>query len=266
MTKTQKSKPDTLQHLESDVLSIWDLLFRICFGFRISIFEFFLSSCLRGPESMPQEQEIAKILLEKQAVTLNIEEPYTFASGIGSPIYCDNRRLIFFPHEWKVISQAFCQQVEPFKPDVIAGTASGAIAWAAWVAEALEVPMVYIRKASKGYGQQQLIEGGNVQGKTVVVVEDLVSTGGSSLNAVNACREAGANILALVAIFTYEFEDVAQKFHEAGSETRFLSNFTTLAQVAAEHRLIKQDQLAIIREWNQDPHGWGPKHGFPHKT
>jgi orotate phosphoribosyltransferase len=212
---------------------------------------------------MSQEYDIAKILLEQRAVTLNLAEPYTFASGIRSPIYCDNRRLIFFPHERKVISQAFRQQIELFTPDVIAGTASGAIAWAAWVAEALEIPMVYIRKASKGYGQQQPIEGGDVQGKTVVVVEDLVSTGGSSLNVVNACREARANVPALIAIFTYEFPEITQKLDEVRSEARFLSNFTTLTQVAAEHQWIKQDELAIIREWNKDPYGWGPKHGFP---
>lgn len=211
---------------------------------------------------MAQEHDIAKILLEKEAVTLNVEEPYTFVSGIRSPIYCDNRRLIFFPGERKIICQAFRQHIEPFMPDVIAGTATSAIPWAAWVAEKLEKPMVYIRKASKGYGRGQLIEGGNIQGKTVVVLEDLVSTGGSSLNAANACREARANVLAMVAIFTYEFANVVQKFQEARCEIKFLTNFTTLTRVAAEYQFIDKDQLALIQEWNKDPQGWGLKNGF----
>lgn len=212
---------------------------------------------------MRNAQEIARILLEKQAVTLNVAEPYTFASGIRSPIYCDNRCMIFFPRERNLIAETFAEQIAPFNPDVIAGTASGAIAWAAWAAEKLQTPMIYIRKASKGYGRQQLIEGGDIAGKTVVVVEDLVSTGGSSLSAVNACRDAGAEVLAMIAIFTYEFPDVVRKFNEIGCQLRFLSNFSILIQVAADNRFIAQDQIAMIREWNQDPHVWGPKHGFP---
>ena len=212
---------------------------------------------------MLQEREIAKILLETKAVTLNVEEPYTYVSGIRSPIYCDNRRLIFFSGERKIICQAFRKHIEPFMPDVIAGTATSAIPWAAWVAEKLEKPMVYIRKTSKGYGKEQLIEGGDIRGETVVVIEDLVSTGGSSLNAVNACRETGANVLAMVAIFTYEFAHVIQKFQEANCDVKFLTNFSTLTEVAAEHQFIDKEQLALIQEWNKDPQGWGPKHGFP---
>ena len=212
---------------------------------------------------MNQEREIATILLEKKAVTLNIEEPYTYVSGIRSPIYCDNRRLTFFPRERKTICQAFYQQIHALQPDVIAGTASSAISWAAWVAEKLEKPMVYIRKAAKGYGKQQRIEGGDIQGKAVVVIEDLVSTGGSSLNAVHACREAGADVLGMAAIFTYEFANAVQQFQEANCNILFLTNFTTLTQVAAEHEFIDRDKLALIQEWNKDPKNWGPKYGFP---
>ena len=212
---------------------------------------------------MADNRQIAHILLEKQAVTLNAKEPYTYVSGIRSPIYCDNRRLIFFPKEREMIAQAFVRQIAPFTPDVVAGTASGAIAWAAWVAEKLEIPMVYIRKASKGYGRQKLIEGGDIRGKTVVVVEDLVSMGSSSLNAVNACRDAEANVVAMVAIFTYQFADVVRRFQELNCQLRFLSDFTTLIQVAAEHQYITVEQVAMIQEWSQDPHNWGPRHGFP---
>ncbi len=215
---------------------------------------------------MTHAQTIAQILLDRQAVTLNADEPYTYASGIRSPIYCDNRKMIFFPRERNNIAEAFAEQIQPFNPDIIAGTASGAIAWAAWAAEKLDKPMVYIRKALKDYGRQQLIEGGDVAGKTVVVVEDLVSTGGSSLSAVKACQDAGATVLAMVAIFTYEFVDVAAKFDEIGCERRFLSNFTTLTQIAADAELINQKQLTLIQEWNHDPYQWGPKHGFPNRA
>ena len=215
---------------------------------------------------MIQEQDIAKILLEKQAVTLNAAEPYTYASGIRSPIYCDNRRLTFFPDARKTIIQAFVERVQSFNADVIAGTASSAISWAAWVADRLDLPMVYIRKAAKGYGKQQLIEGGDISGKRVVVIEDLVSTGGSSLNAVQACRDAGAEVLAMTAIFTYEFDQARHQFEEAACEAAFLSNFSALTQVAADQSFIKTEQLSLIQEWNRDPQNWGPKHGFPNRA
>jgi orotate phosphoribosyltransferase len=215
---------------------------------------------------MMHKKNIAKILLEKQAVTLNATEPYTYASGIRIPIYCDNRRLTFFPNARKTIIQAFVERVQPFEAEVIAGTASSAISWAAWVAGELELPMVYIRKAAKGYGKQQLIEGGDIEGKRVVVIEDLVSTGGSSLNAVQACREAGAEVLAMAAIFTYEFDQARQQFEEAVCQAIFLSNFSALTQVAADQRVIEADQLSLIQEWNRDPQNWGPKYGFPNRA
>jgi orotate phosphoribosyltransferase len=195
-------------------------------------------------------------------VTLNAEEPYTYVSGIRSPIYCDNRRLTFFPQARKTICQAFYQQISPLNPDVIAGTASAAISWTAWVAAKLEKPMVYIRKATKGYGKQQLIEGGDIQGKTIVVIEDLVSTGGSSLNAVNACQKAGARVLGMTAIFTYEFANTVKKFHEMNCNVTFLTNFTTLLQVAVEQSYIAPDKLTLIQDWIQDPQHWGSRKGF----
>ena len=212
------------------------------------------------------KHDIAKILLEKHAVTLNMKEPYTYVSGIRSPIYCDNRRLTFFPSARKIVCKAFVERVRQYDPEVIAGTANSAISWAAWIAAALDKPMVYIRKTAKGHGKQKLIEGGDVQGKTVVVIEDLVSTGGSSLNAVQACREAGAEVLAMTAIFTYEFDKARQAFSDADCEVSFLSTFSALTQVAAEQRFIKAEQLNLIQEWNQDPQNWGPRHGFPNQA
>jgi len=171
------------------------------------------------------KEEIANILLEKKAVTLNVDEPYTYVSGIRSPIYCDNRLLMFYPEERKQICREFIDIVKDLDFDVVAGTASSAICWAAWVAADIGKPMTYIRKAGKGYGTDRLIEGGPISGKKVVVIEDLVSTGGSSANAVQACLDAGAEVVAMVAIFTYEMEKAAQKFEEIGCTTLFLTDF-----------------------------------------
>ena len=209
------------------------------------------------------KKEIAKILLEKKAITLNLKEPYTFVSGARSPIYCDNRLLTFYPDERKIICKAFNKIIEELDPEIIAGTASSAIAWAAWIAQKLKKPMVYVRKKEKEHGKQNLIEGGNIKGKKVVVVEDLVSTGGSSMNAVESCREAGADVIAMVAVFTYEFEKSKKLFEEKNCNTIFLTDFTTLTNVAAENNFIDKENLEIVQEWSKDPIGWGPKHGFP---
>ncbi len=209
-----------------------------------------------------ESEAIAKILLEKKAVTLNIEEPYTYVSGIRSPIYCDNRLLTFYPEERTIICKAFNKIVGELDLDVIAGTASSAIAWAAWVAEKNKKPMVYIRKKSKEYGQENLIEGGDIHGKRVLVIEDLVSTGGSSMNAVEACRAAGGDVIAMAAIFTYEFEKAKTKFSEGNCKSIFLTNFSTLTKVAAENNFIEKKDMEKIMGWNKDPSGWGPKHGF----
>ncbi len=177
-------------------------------------------------QEMPQrERKIAQILLEKEAVTINADEPYTYVSGLRSPIYCDNRRLTFFPKERQVICHAFAELIRSFNPDVIAGTASSAISWATWVAALLNRPMIYIRKAAKGYGQHRLIEGGDIRGTSVVVIEDLVSTGGSSLNAVNACREAGANVLAMMAILLMDFRKPCKKISRRAMPYRHAYEF-----------------------------------------
>jgi len=210
-----------------------------------------------------EAEEIAKILLSEKAVTLNVKEPYTYVSGIRSPIYCDNRILTSSVSGRKVICNAFAKKIESLNPDVIAGTASSAISWAAWVAAKLEKPMVYIRKKGKDYGKEKLIEGGDIKGKKVVVVEDLVSTGGSSMNAVEACRNEGGEVLAMAAIFTYEFEKAKKKFEEGDCNVFFLTNFSTLVKVAAENNYIEQENLELVKAWNQNPAEWGPEHGFP---
>lgn len=208
-------------------------------------------------------EKIAEILLKRKAVTLDAKEPYTFVSGIRSPIYCDNRLLTSYPKDRKEICKAFIEKVKEMDAEVIAGTASSAISWAAWIAAKLDKPMVYIRKKGKDYGKEQLIEGGDINGKKVVVIEDLVSTGGSSMNAVQSCRDAGGEVVAMVAIFTYEFEKAESKFEEGRCKTVFLTDFSTLVEVAAEKGYIEEEHLKLVKEWNSDPSGWGPKHGFP---
>jgi orotate phosphoribosyltransferase len=209
------------------------------------------------------KERIAKILLDKKAVTLNVKDPFTYVSGIRSPIYCDNRTLIFSPAERKEVCKAFNRIIESLDYNIIAGTATSAIPWAAWIAEELEKPMVYIRKKEKGYGKEKLIEGGDIAGKKVVVIEDLVSTGGSSLNAVQACKDAGADVVAMVAIFTYEFEAAKKMFTDASCKTFFLTDFSTLTTVATKNDFLDANSLSMVQEWNKDPSGWGPRNGFP---
>lgn len=208
------------------------------------------------------KKEVAKALLEKKAIKLNPKEPYTFVSGIRSPIYCDNRQMIAYASERSMIVDKFIEVLDGVEFDVVAGTATAGIPWAAFIADRLGKSMAYIRKASKGYGGDKLIEGADISGKKVIVVEDLVSTGGSSLSAVEACREAGAEVISMVAIFTYEFEKAKKKFEEGKCKAITLSDFSTLAQVAKEEGLLSEEELKIVLEWNKDPAAWGPKHGF----
>jgi orotate phosphoribosyltransferase len=207
-------------------------------------------------------KEVARILLEKGAVTLNVAEPYTYVSGIRSPIYVDNRRLAAFPIERKEVVDAFLYEVEDMDFDIVAGTATAGIQWAAWIAEELKRPMSYIRGTAKGHGKQKQIEGADMKGRSVLVIEDHVSTGGSSLRAVEACRAAGGQVIAMVAITTYDFKKAFDRFVEAKCETRYLARFGELVETATELGMLDEDSLKIVREWNKDPKGWGPKHGF----
>lgn len=214
-------------------------------------------------ENKEASSEVAGILLRTGAVRLNVKEPFTFVSGIRSPIYCDNRILISFPEERRIISRMFNNIVRKAGPDAVAGVASSAVPWASWVAEGLGLPMCYIRKKAKDYGKEEVIEGMDISGKRVVVIEDLVSTGGSSMNAVQACRDAGAEVLGLAAIFTYGFEKARELFRKNSCTTYFLTDFRTLIKNAAESRIIEKSMIDRVMEWSAEPSGWGPKYGFP---
>ena len=208
-------------------------------------------------------EEIARILLEKKAVTLNAKDPFTFVSGIRSPVYCDNRRMIAYPEEREQIVDAFINESKNYVFDIVAGTSTAGIPWASWISEELRKPMAYIRGAKKGHGAGNQIEGADVDGKKVLIIEDLISTGGSSFSAVKTVREGGGSCVAVVAIFTYDFKKAGKIFKEGDCELLTITNFSTLVNVAKKDGILTDRELALVLSWNKDPQNWGPKHGFP---
>lgn len=209
------------------------------------------------------EEAVAKILLKVKAVTLNAQKPYTYASGIKSPIYCDNRLLLSCPDERTKIVDYFIEVIKSnnIKADIIAGTATAGIAWAAWVADRLHKPMVYVRNRQKEHGKGNLIEGKVEAGKKALVIEDLISTGGSSLESVQALRAAGAQVDHCLAIFTYELDTSKQQFSDARCKLTTLSTFTTLIDVASQTKYITPKQKESILYWNKDPQNWATLQG-----
>ena len=213
---------------------------------------------------MGTESKVAELLLKAGAVILRPQKPFKFSSGILSPIYCDNRLLLSKPNERKLLRDLYVKKIkkEAIDVDVIAGIATASIPWAALVAEKLKKPMIYIRKEAKDHGRENLIEGGLEPGQKVLVIEDLVSTGGTSLASVAAARKEGAVVEKCLAIFTYEL-DIAQKgFEEAKCQLLTLSNFSTLIKVAAKKGYIQKEEIALLKEWNKNPAEWGKKMGF----
>lgn len=209
--------------------------------------------------------EIAKILLDTKAVTLNAKEPYTYSSGIRSPIYCDNRSLAGFIEERKKVVDGFIDMMKELEFDVIGGTSTAGIQWAAWIADRLDKPMCYIRGSAKKHGKGKQIEGASIEGKKVIVIEDLISTGGSSFEAVNAVRENGGEVYEVAAIFTYGFKKAKTLFRDGNCNVHTLTNFDNLVHVAEKNGFITEEELGIAKEWNDNPSEWGPKHGFPNK-
>ncbi|MGU3469901.1 orotate phosphoribosyltransferase [Paenibacillus sp. D51F] len=208
-------------------------------------------------ESLPRE--IAAKLLEIGAVALRPEEPFTWTSGLKSPIYCDNRLTMSYPEIRELIAEGFAAVIRQNYPDAdaIAGTATAGIPHAAWVAQKLNLPMSYIRDKAKGHGKQNLIEGRIAEGQKVVVIEDLISTGGSSLKAAQAVREAGAEVLAVLAIFTYQFKQASDAFAEASVPLETLSSYSALIDVAAERGVVQSGQIDSLKAWREDPQGYG---------
>ena len=204
---------------------------------------------------------LAMHLLQIKAVKLSPSEPFTWASGLHSPIYCDNRVTLSYPMVRTFIRQQFVEKVMQHygKPDVIAGVATGGIAQGALVAQELGLPFAYVRSEKKSHGMQNQIEGVVEPGQSVVVIEDLVSTGKSSLLAVDALREAGAIVKGMVAIFTYQLPVAAENFQTKECPLHTLTNYETLIYKAIEEKYISEEDQASLLEWRKDPQAWSDK-------
>ncbi|MEC0090143.1 orotate phosphoribosyltransferase [Paenibacillus macquariensis] len=202
---------------------------------------------------------IASYLLQIEAVALSPKQPFTWTSGIKSPIYCDNRLTMSYPEVREYIAESFAAVIRESYPDaeVIAGTATAGIPHAAWVAQKLNLPMAYIRDKAKGHGKQNQIEGLIKPGQKVVVIEDLISTGGSSLKAALAVKEAGGQPLAVLAIFSYQLDKAVNAFAEAGIPLQSLSNYGALMEVALEQGKIESSDMASLKAWREDPSAFG---------
>lgn len=201
------------------------------------------------------KQHIAAQLLEIKAVFLQPNDPFTWSSGIQSPIYCDNRLTLSYPAVRKEIARGLQQLIEEYygEAELIAGTATAGIPHAAWVSDLMNLPMCYVRSKSKGHGKGNQIEGRTRQGQKVVVVEDLISTGGSVITAVEALREAGCEVLGVVSIFTYELQKGIEKLEASGIKNHSLSDYSTLIKVAAERNYIAPAEIERLTKWKQNP-------------
>ncbi len=205
------------------------------------------------------EKIVARQLLEIKAVILNTDTPFTWASGWKSPIYCDNRKILSYPKSREIIYKNLAKLIEHnYKNvDVIAGVATGAIAWGVLVAEVLGKPFVYVRPKPKDHGTGAQVEGDLPAGASVVVVEDLISTGASSLSAVDALQKNGAHVLGMVAIFSYNFDKARRSFEYGNCELRTLTNYDTLLDEALSCNYIEDKEIALLREWRFQPEAWG---------
>ncbi|MCI0129841.1 MULTISPECIES: orotate phosphoribosyltransferase [Enterococcaceae] len=203
-------------------------------------------------------KQIAKELLSIKAVSLSPNEPFTWASGIKSPIYCDNRLTMSYPDVRRLVAKGLANLIKENYPsvEVIAGTATAGIPHAAWVAEELGLPMVYIRGKSKDHGKKNQIEGRIDNGAKMVIIEDLISTGGSVIDAAQAAKREGADVLGVAAIFTYQLPSGVENFKAAGIPFDTLTNYDELIDVAIENDYISQDDRLLLQEWKKDPSAW----------
>tara|TARA_B110000305_G_scaffold160530_1_gene177607 strand:- start:2119 stop:2760 length:642 start_codon:yes stop_codon:yes gene_type:complete len=205
-----------------------------------------------------QAIKVAEFLLQIKAIKLSPNEPFTWASGIKSPIYCDNRVTLSYPTIRTYIRQAYAQSILDHygKPDIIAGVATGGIALGALVAQELNLPFIYVRSSAKEHGLGNQIEGFYEKGQKVVVIEDLISTGGSSLKAVDALRDGGLEVKGLIAIFTYGFDVANANFANSECPYLTLSDYDTMVSMALDSNLISKDDLESLKNWRTNPKKW----------
>jgi orotate phosphoribosyltransferase len=206
-------------------------------------------------------RKTAEFLMQINAIKLQPSNPFTWASGWKSPIYCDNRKTLSFPEVRSFIRDSFAEKLRELYPEaqLVAGVATGAIAHGVLVAEKLGLPFIYVRSGAKEHGLGNQIEGYFEPGQKVVVIEDLISTGGSSLNAVTALREAGCTVLGMLAIFTYEFKKASDAFAAAGCKLDTLSNYSALIETAVKSGYIGNQEIETLKNWRIDPANWGVK-------
>ena len=205
------------------------------------------------------ETAVAEKLLQVEAVKLRPNEPFTWASGWKSPIYCDNRKVLGFPFIRDFVKSELCNEIFTRYPDVdlLAGVATAGIAWGAMAADQLKLPYIYVRPKPKEHGMGNQIEGYYEAGKSVLVIEDLISTGKSSLQVVEVLKAAGLNVVGMVSIFTYGFPQATEAFKSAGVEFHSLSNYEALIQQAVAAGSVDEAQLEQLKEWRNNPSEWG---------
>jgi orotate phosphoribosyltransferase len=206
---------------------------------------------------------IARRLIDVGAVAISPAEPFVWASGLRSPIYCDNRLTLGYPEARSEIAEAFAARVRKFDPEVeaVIGVATGAIAHASFVAERTGLPLGYVRSEAKGHGKRNRLEGFARTGSRVVVIEDLVSTGGSSVAAVDGVRQAGMEVAGVLAIFSYGFASAEAAFSRADVELTSLATLFDLLTAAREEGMLDADSVALVEDWRRDPEGWSEAHG-----
>ncbi len=208
-----------------------------------------------------QKDKTAHLLLQSKAIKLEPATPFTWASGWKSPIYCDNRITLSFPEIRNEIRDQFTQTIKTLYPDaeLIAGVATGAIAQGVLVAQELGLPFIYVRSSAKDHGMKNLIEGYFTRGQKTVVIEDLISTGGSSLKAVEALKDSGITVLGMLAIFTYGFQVATDNFKKAGIRIDTLSDYDNMLKEAVNSGYISKSDLPLLQEWRKNPEKWTGK-------
>ena len=208
---------------------------------------------------MTNERAVAEKLLQVNAIQLKPEQPFTWASGWKSPIYCDNRRVLSFPYIREFIKSELCNVIFEKFPDteMLAGVATAGIAWGAMAADQLKLPYIYVRPKPKEHGLGNQIEGFYEKGQKVVVIEDLISTGKSSLQVVDVLKNEGLHVDGMVSIFTYGFDVADKAFHEAGVPYQSLTNYSSLIELAIEKGLVTTEQQDTLLNWRKNPAEWG---------
>lgn len=209
-------------------------------------------------ENNAYKEQLAEHLLQIKAIQINTETPFTWTSGIKSPVYCDNRKLLSYPLVRDIVRDGFVALVNEYFPttECIAGVATAGIPHGAIVADAMNLPFVYVRSKAKEHGMNNMIEGDLKHGTRVLVVEDTISTGGSSLKAVADLRAAGAEVIGMIAIYKYGFEETKQRFEDEGVVLKTLTNYDFVIRTAIDNNHISKDELETLNAWLENPKDW----------